>query len=111
YTRAIRHAGKTPALVAVDAFALQSAYEGNYPVEPGRVVALINIGASVTNVNILTGSNTIFWRDISFGGNQYTDAVQKQLSLGFEQAEALKKGEAGTQHSLPDLLPLLHPLS
>src|SRR5262249_30799666 len=111
YTRAIRHAGKTPALVAVDAFALQSAYEGHFPVEPGRVVGLINIGASVTNVNILTGSNTIFWRDISFGGNQYTDAIQKQLSLGFEQADALKRGEASGEHSLQEILPILKSVS
>ena len=83
YTSVITQAGKTPVLVDVDAFALQNAYEANYPVEPGRVVALVNIGASVTNVNILSGSNTIFWRDISFGGNQYTDAIQKQLSLSF----------------------------
>ena len=45
----------------MDAFALQNAYEINYPVEPGRVVALVNIGASVTNVNVLSGSNTIFF--------------------------------------------------
>ena len=89
YTSVITQAGKTPVLVDVDAFALQNAFEANYPVEAGHIVALGNIGASVTNVNILSGSNTIFWRDISFGGNQYTDAIQKQLTLSFEQAEAL----------------------
>ena len=59
------------------------------------MVALVNIGASVTNVNILSRRDTIFWRDISFGGNQYTDAIQRELNLSFEQAEALKKGENG----------------
>src|SRR6185295_8321645 len=49
YTSVITQAGKTPVLVDVDAFAVQNAYEINYPVEPGRVVALVNIGASVTN--------------------------------------------------------------
>ena len=102
YTSVITQAGKTPVLVDVDAFALQNAFEANYPIEPGRVVALVNIGASVTNVNVLSGANTIFWRDISFGGNQYTDAIQKQLSLSFDQAEALKKGEAAAEHSVSD---------
>ena len=111
YTSVITQVGKTPALVDVDAFALQNAYEINYPIEPGRVVALVNIGASVTNVNVLSGSNTIFWRDISFGGNQYTDAIQKQLSLGFEQAEALKKGEASADYSMQDILPILRSVS
>jgi type IV pilus assembly protein PilM len=111
YTSVITQVGKTPALVDVDAFALQNAYEVNYPIEPGRVVALVNIGASVTNVNVLSGSNTIFWRDISFGGNQYTDAIQKQLSLGFEQAEVLKKGESSGDHSMQDILPILRSVS
>ena len=111
YTSVITQAGRTPVLVDVDAFALQNAYEINYPVEPGRVVALVNIGASVTNVNILSGSNTIFWRDISFGGNQYTDAIQKQLSLSFEQAEGLKKGERTGDHALQDILPILKSVS
>ena len=111
YTSVITQVGKTPALVDVDAFALQNAYEANYPVEPGRVVALVNIGASVTNVNILSGTSTIFWRDISFGGNQYTDAIQKQLSLAFEQAESLKKGEPAGEHSLQDILPILRSVS
>ena len=111
YTSIITQVGKTPALVDVDAFALQNAYEANYPVEPGRVVALVNIGASVTNVNILSGSNTIFWRDISFGGNQYTDAIQKQLSLSFDQAEALKKGEQQAGTSREEILPILRSVS
>jgi type IV pilus assembly protein PilM len=111
YTSIITQVGKTPALVDVDAFALQNAYEANYPVEPGRVVALVNIGASVTNVNILSGTNTIFWRDISFGGNQYTDAIQKQLSLSFDQAEALKKGEQQKGTSLQEILPILRSVS
>ena len=111
YTSVITQAGKTPVLVDVDAFALQNAYEANYPVEPGRVVALVNIGASVTNVNILSGANTIFWRDISFGGNQYTDAIQKQLSLSFDQAEALKKGEKSGDQSIQDILPILRSVS
>ncbi len=111
YTSVITQAGKTPVLVDVDAFALQNAFEANYPIEPGRIVALVNIGASVTNVNVLSGANTIFWRDISFGGNQYTDAIQKQLSLSFEQAEALKKGEAAGDHTVSDVLPILRSVS
>jgi type IV pilus assembly protein PilM len=62
-------------------------------------------------VNVLSGANTIFWRDISFGGNQYTDAVQKQLSLSFEQAEALKKGETVGAHTVSDVLPILRSVS
>jgi type IV pilus assembly protein PilM len=107
YTSVISQAGRNPVLVDVDSFALQNAYEANYPVEPGSVVALVNVGASVTNVNVLSGGNTVFWRDISFGGNQYTDAIQKQLSLSFDQAESLKKGERAGDHSVQEILPIL----
>ena len=107
YTSVIAQSGRNPLLVDVDAFALQNAWEANYPIEPNKVVALVNVGASVTNVNILSGANTVFWRDISFGGNQFTDAVQKQLSLSFDQAEALKKGERTGDHSVQEILPIL----
>ncbi len=97
FKNVITQAGRTPALVDVDAFALQNCYEVNYGVDQTRVVALVNIGRSVMNVNILAQGQTVFWRDITFGGNQFTDALQKEFSLSFEQAEALKKGESSGQ--------------
>ena len=111
YTSVISQTGKSPMLVDVDAFALQNAFEVNYEVEPDRVIALANIGASVTNVNILQGGNTIFWRDISIGGNQFTDAVQRELHLPREQAEALKKGEPTGEYTLQSILPILNAVS
>src|SRR5260370_24067173 len=83
YTSVITQVGKTPALVDVDAFPLQNAYEINYPFEPGRVVALVNIAASVTNVNVLSGSDTIFCRGIPFRANPNTHPVPQRLSLSF----------------------------
>ncbi len=89
FKNVVTQAGRTPSLVDVDAFALQNSYEVNYGIDPTRVVALVNIGASVMNVNIISMGQTVFWRDITFGGNQFTDALQKAYSLNFEQAEAL----------------------
>ena len=53
---------------------------------------LLNAGASAININILQGDQSVFTRDISMGGNAYTEAVQKELDLPFEAAEQLKKG-------------------
>ena len=92
YTGVIAQAGRTPVIVDVDAFALQNAYETNYGLEPGQVVVLLNAGASAININILLGDQSVFTRDISMGGNAYTEAVQKELDLPFEAAEQLKKG-------------------
>ena len=92
YTSVIAQAGRTPVIVDVDAFALQNAYEVNYGLDAGRVVVLLNAGASAININILQGDQSVFTRDISMGGNAYTEAVQKELDLPFEAAEQLKKG-------------------
>jgi type IV pilus assembly protein PilM len=92
YTGVISQAGRVPVVVDVDAFALQNAYEVNYGLEPDSVVVLLNAGASAININILTGHQSLFTRDISIGGNSYTEAVQKELNLPFESAEHVKKG-------------------
>jgi type IV pilus assembly protein PilM len=93
YTNVITQAGRTAAVVDVDAFALQNAYEANYGFEPGRVVVLLNAGASAINVNIVSGLQSVFTRDVSLGGNAFTEAVQKELGLPFETAEQLKRGQ------------------
>jgi type IV pilus assembly protein PilM len=93
YTNVIAQAGKTPVLVDVDVFALQNAFEANYGFEPSSVVALLNAGASAININILSGSQSVFTRDVSMGGNAFTEAVQKELNLPYESAEQLKKGQ------------------
>lgn len=107
FKNVVTQAGRTPALVDVDAFALQNCYEVNYGADPGRVVALVNVGASVMNVNILAQGQTVFWRDITFGGNQFTDALQKAYSLNFEQAESLKRGEPVAGQTAQTIQPVL----
>jgi type IV pilus assembly protein PilM len=92
YTTVIAQAGRQAVIVDVDAFALQNAYEANYGHTPGEVTVLLNAGASAININILQGGQSVFTRDISMGGNAYTDAVQKELDLTFESAEQLKRG-------------------
>ena len=111
YSSAITQAGKTPSVVDVDVFALQNCYEINYGIDPGRVMALLNVGASIMNINIVKGGTSIFNRDIAVGGNQYTDAIQKELNLSFEQAEALKKGARVEGAAPENLRPILHAVS
>ena len=93
YTNVITQAGKAPVVVDVDVFALQNAFEANYGFEPNSIVAILNAGASAININILSGSQSVFTRDVSMGGNAFTEAVQKELNLPYESAEQLKKGQ------------------
>jgi type IV pilus assembly protein PilM len=108
YTGVISQAGRVPVIVDVDAFALQNAYEVNYGLAPDAVIVLLNAGASAININILTGDQSTFTRDISIGGNSYTEAVQKELNLPFESAEMLKRGQVVEGVNPEDVLPVLH---
>jgi type IV pilus assembly protein PilM len=107
YTGVIAQAGRTPVIVDVDAFALQNAFEVNYGLTPSQVVVLLNAGASAININILHGDQSVFTRDISLGGNAYTEAVQKELDLPFESAEQLKKGIPVDGATFEDAQPVL----
>ena len=99
--QAIQLAGKQPAVIDVDAFALQNCYEVNYGPQDGETVALLNVGASTMNINILRGVRSVFTRDVSVGGNQYTGLLQKEFGLTFEQAEAVKRGAPLPGESAP----------
>jgi type IV pilus assembly protein PilM len=107
YTGVIAQAGRTPVIVDVDAFALQNAFEVNYGLTASEVVVLLNAGASAININILHGDQSVFTRDISLGGNAYTEAVQKELDLPFEFAEQLKKGIPVDGATFEDAQPVL----
>src|SRR5262245_31411374 len=110
--QAIQLAGKQPTVIDVDAFALQNCYELNYNPQPGQVVALLNIGASTTNINILNGARSVFTRDATFGGNQYTSLLQKELGLTFDQAERVKRGMPLPQGAEPvEIEPILETVS
>ena len=95
HTNVISLAGRNPEIVDIDAFALQNVFEANYTVDPAATIALLNIGASLMNINITKGGMPLFIRDVSVGGNQYTDILQKELQLNFQEAEDLKLGKTG----------------
>lgn len=89
YISVTNEAGLNPVVVDVDVFALENMFEINYPVAD-EVIALINIGASITNINILKGGVSIFARDITAGGRQFTEWIQKEFDVGYDEAEKMK---------------------
>ena len=90
YTEAIQAAGLIPVIMDVDSFALETMYEENYEFEENDVVVLINIGASITNLNAVKGGVSIFTRDFTLGGNSVTEALAANLGVPFEEAEKVK---------------------
>ena len=71
------------------------------------MVVLLNAGASAININIVQGDQSVFTRDISIGGNAYTEAVQKELGLSFDAAEQLKRGVPVDGATVEDAQPVL----
>jgi type IV pilus assembly protein PilM len=93
-TELIRGAGLTPVVLDVDAFAVENMYGVNYDPQPEEMVALVNIGGSVMNINIMKGNASLFTRDISVGGSGYSEAIQREMGVSFEEAESIKKGHS-----------------
>jgi type IV pilus assembly protein PilM len=93
YSSVVKMAGKTPILMDVDSFALQNAYEINYEPSSKNTVALLDIGASTMTINIVSGTDFLFTRDVGVGGHQYTEFLQKEFNLNYSQAKSLKHGE------------------
>jgi type IV pilus assembly protein PilM len=107
YVSVINDAGLATSTVDIASFAMQNAFEANYEFEPDQVVALVDVGSAVSSISVLHGGSSVYWRDINIGGNQYTDAIQKELNLSAEQAEQLKRGEEIDGVPYERVLPIL----
>jgi len=90
YLSVVEEAGFKLKVVDVDAFAVQNAYVTTNEPEESESVILVNLGASLMNLNILSAGQTMFTRDIALGGDSFTKEIQKQIGKTFEEAEQLK---------------------
>jgi type IV pilus assembly protein PilM len=108
-TSAVEQAGRHVAIVDVDSFAMEAAYEENYDFTEDDIVALVNIGASITNINIIKGDMSVFTRNFLLGGNAITEAVQNKLGVSFEEAEEIKLAR-GDQLSQEELIEYTEPV-
>ena len=94
-------AGLSAEVIDVEAFAIERAFGPiSELLENGgleQLVAIVDIGATMTTVSVLNGGNTIYTREQIFGGKQLTEEVQRRYGLSFEEAGIAKK-----QGGLPD---------
>ncbi|MBN1962277.1 MAG: type IV pilus assembly protein PilM [Deltaproteobacteria bacterium] len=104
YTSVVIEAGLEPVICDIDAFAVQNMFEANYEMQPEKTYALVNIGAAKTNINIVARGISTFTRDLTVGGNTFTEEIQKQLSVSREEAEALKIGSGAEKTNNVDMV-------
>jgi len=101
YLEMLQSLGLQPVIVDVDGFALENTYEYNHP--KNENVALVDIGASKMNINILSGGISVVARDIVVGSRQLTDQIQNAFDLTYEEAEALKLGNVPANEKQPQI--------
>jgi len=92
YVSVIMESGLTPVIIDIDSFALENMLAINYEIGKEEILAIVNVGASITNINIIKNNITAFTRDIFKGGNQITEEIQRQLHVDHEEAEKIKVG-------------------
>jgi type IV pilus assembly protein PilM len=93
----VKLSGLEPAVIDVDFFALSNAYEATYGIKGNENIALLDIGASKSTLNILNQGVPLFTRDIPIGGHQITDRIREQLGVAYDEAETIKLGQISEQ--------------
>jgi type IV pilus assembly protein PilM len=109
YTNTLQVAGLEPAVVDVDYFALENMYELNYPPSENQVVALVNIGARYSCMNILRGGRSTFTGDVPVGGKEFNDALVRNLGVSPADAETIKLG-TNPAHPVDQIEPVIQPV-
>ncbi len=97
-------AGLNPSVVDLSSFALTNCLLRNEPSVMDQTVALLDMGASVTNFVVLAGGEVVFYRDIPVGGYTYTVEIQKAMNVSFAEAEALKVSASQSNANPEELL-------
>ena len=102
YVNLVRMAGLNPCLIDIDAFALQNIFETNYDATDGNI-ALIDIGAGKTSLNILKSNSSVFMRDVSLGCGMINQKIISLHDCSFEEAEQIKHSDQTDKISAEDL--------
>ena len=94
-------AGLTPTVIDIETYAMENAYGLIARNMPGagmeKTVAVMDIGATTTTINVMHNSRSVYTRDHTFGGRQLTEEIQRRYGLSYEEAGLAKK-----QGGLPD---------
>ncbi len=93
YSDTLREAGLSPVVVDVDYFALENMFELNYEAPTDRAIALVNVGARYSCVNILKNGRSTFTGDVPVGGRSIIDSLIRDLAVTTDEAEALQAGQ------------------
>lgn len=92
--------GLTAKVIDVEAFAMENAFAliaDQLSVARDALVAVVDVGATMTTLAVMRNQRTIYSREQVFGGKQLTDEIMRRYGLSYEEA-----GRAKRQGGLPD---------
>jgi type IV pilus assembly protein PilM len=92
FAQLARDARLKPVVCDIDAFTVQNLFEISRGLPLDQTIAVINVGASLSTLNVITAGVSAFTREIANGGNVITEEIQKQLGVPYDQAEVYKCG-------------------
>jgi len=91
YVSLLQITGLNPAVLDVDAFALQNAFESSSE-KTNECYALVNVGAEELGINVIKNGVSIFTRDSAFGGFQINEGIMSSFEVEYDEAEKIKLG-------------------
>ena len=101
YTAVAEGAGLVPQVIDIETFAMENAYEmiarGMSGGGMEKTIAVLDVGATTTTINVMHNNRSVYTRDHTFGGRQLTEEIQRRYGLSYEEAGLAKK-----QGGLPD---------
>ncbi len=101
YLAVVQTSGLVPSVVDIETYAMESAYGLLAAHMPGggleKTLAMLDVGAVTTNINVVHNNRSVYTRDHVFGGRQLTEEIQRRYGLSYEEAGLAKK-----QGGLPD---------
>jgi type IV pilus assembly protein PilM len=101
YAQIVRAAKLRPIVCDIDAFSIQNLFETTRGLDPAQTFAIVNVGATLTSLNVVSNGASAFSREIANGGNAVSEEIQRTMSIPYEQAEAYKCGD-GQDGIVPD---------
>jgi type IV pilus assembly protein PilM len=97
YASILREAKLKPVVVDMNVFTIQNIFEQQHGLPAEGTIALLNVGAAVSTLNLVSKGVSTFRREITNAGNAITEEIRKALGCSYEQAEAYKHGGGPTQ--------------
>ncbi len=101
-------AGLTPLVMDIESFATVNAWQeliANPGGEQGgRVVAIIDVGATMTSINVVQGGQLLYSREQPFGGRLLTEEIMRRYGLSYAEAGLAKKEGGLPDNYVPEIL-------